>query len=64
MQFEKRQKQFILFLNPHLLNLVNSGDSDQPGPEVIKLEYSLKFKIKCNDWLLVDTQAANHCALF
>ena len=33
--------------------------------EVIKLEYSLKLKIKCNDWLLVDTcpQAANHCAL-
>ena len=26
-----------------------------PGLEVIKLEYSLKLKIKCNDWLLVDT---------
>ena len=25
------------------------------GLEVIKLEYSLKLKIKCNDWLLVDT---------
>ena len=37
-----------------------------PGPEVIKLEYSLKFKIKRNDWLLVDMcpQAANNCALF
>ena len=37
-----------------------------PGLEVIKLEYSLKLKIKGNDWLLVDTcpQAANHCALF
>ena len=36
-----------------------------PGLEVIKLEYSLKLKIKGNDWLLVDTcpQAANHCAL-
>ena len=36
------------------------------GPEVIKLEYSLKLKIKRNDWLLADTcpQAANHCALF
>ena len=30
-----------------------------------KLEYSLKLKIKRNDWLLADTcpQAANHCAL-
>ena len=27
----------------------------QPGPEVIKLEYRLKLKIKHNDWLLVDT---------
>ena len=37
-----------------------------PGPEVIKLEYSLKLKIKRIDWLLVDTcpQAANHSALF
>ena len=34
--------------------------------EVIKLEHSLKLKIKHNDWLLADTcpQAANHCALF
>ena len=37
-----------------------------PDPEVIKLQYSLKLKIKSNDWLLADTcrQAANHCALF
>ena len=36
------------------------------GPEVIKLEFILKLKIKRNDWLLADTcpQAANHCALF
>ena len=36
------------------------------GLEVIKLEYSLKLKVKPNDWLLADTspQAANHCALF
>ena len=34
------------------------------GLEVIKLEYSLRFKIKRNDWLLADTcpQAANQCA--
>ena len=37
-----------------------------PGIDVIKLEYSLKLKIKHKDWLFVDTcpQAANHCALF
>ena len=40
------------------------------GLEVIKLEYSLKLKIKRNDWLLADLladtcpHAANHCALF
>ena len=36
------------------------------GLKVIKLEYSLKLKIKRNDWLLADMclQAANHCALF
>ena len=36
------------------------------GLEVIKLEYSLRLKIKRNDWLLADTcpHAANHCALF
>ena len=35
------------------------------GPKVIKLEYSLKLKIKHIDWLLAYTcpQAANHCAL-
>ena len=38
----------------------------KPGPEVIKVEYNLKLKIKHNDLLLADTcpQAANHCALF
>ena len=37
-----------------------------PGLEVIKLEYILRLKIKCNDWLLADTcpQAANHCVYF
>ena len=36
------------------------------GIEVIKLEYSLRLKIKSNVWLLADTcpQAANHCALY
>ena len=35
-------------------------------PRGYKLEYSLKLKIKRNDWLPADTcpQAANHCALF
>ena len=37
-----------------------------PSLEVIKLEYSLRLKIKRNDWMLADTcpQAANRCALF
>ena len=37
-----------------------------PDLEAIKLEYSLRLKIKHNDWLLADTcsQAANHCTLF
>ena len=36
------------------------------GFEFLKLQYSLKLKIKRNDWLLADTcqQAANQCALF
>ena len=36
------------------------------GPEVKKLEFIFKLKIKRNDWLLTDTclQAANHYALF
>ena len=34
------------------------------GLEVIKLEFILRLKIKCNDWLIADTcpQAANHWA--
>ena len=46
-------------------NLLRNNCTDQ-GLDVIKLEYSLKLKIKHNDWLLADTcpQAANHCALF
>ena len=37
--------------------MITSG----PGPEFIKLEYSLRLKIKRNDWLLADIcpQAAN-----
>ena len=37
-----------------------------PGPEIIKVEFIFKLKIKRNDWLLADTcpQVANHCALF
>ena len=36
------------------------------GLEVIKLEFILRLKVKCNDWLLADTcpQSANHCAYF
>ena len=32
--------------------------SKRPGLKVIKLEFILKLKIKCNDWLLADTLAA------
>ena len=36
------------------------------GPEVIKLEFIVKLKIKRQDWLLADMcpQVANHCPLF
>ena len=36
------------------------------GPEVVKLEFILKLKIKRNDWPLADTcpEVAHHCALF
>ena len=35
------------------------------GLEVKKLEFILRLKIKCNEWLLADTgpQAATHCTL-
>ena len=38
----------------------------RPGLEVIKLEFVLKLKIKCKDWMLADMcpQAANRYALF
>ena len=41
---------------------IKSFITSGPGLEVIKLEYSLRLKIKHNDWLVVDTcpQAANH----
>ena len=41
-------------------------ESLRTGLDVIKLEYSLKLKIKCDDRLLAETclQAANHCTLF
>ena len=48
--------------------MVSIGEDKQqlPGLEVIKPQYSLRLKIKCNDWLLADTcpQAANHCTFF
>ena len=38
----------------------------QIRPRGYKTEFSLKLKIKPNDWLLADMcpQAANHCAFF
>ena len=35
-----------------------------PGLEVIKLEYSLKLKIKRNDWLLADVSASSQSLRF
>ena len=54
------RKKHILVLLSHTCSILG-----KPGLEVIKIEYSLRLKIKRNDWLLVDTcpQAANHCAL-
>ena len=57
-------------LGPNCLQKLSADDtrlvSLSPGLEVIKLEYSLRLKIKRNDWLLADMcpQAPNHCALF
>ena len=38
--------------------------SGPPDLEVIKVKYSLRLKIRRNDWPLEDScpQAANHCA--
>ena len=47
------------------LHFLMQNTKQSPGLQVIKLEYSLRLKIKRNDWLFADTcpQAANHCAL-
>ena len=49
----------------HGASLLHDIDGS-PGLKVIKLEFILRLKIKCNVLLLADTcqQAANHCALF
>ena len=48
-------KYFGMFekFNPQGIHMWNIKP---PGPKVIKLEYSLKLKIKRNDWLLVHKQ--------
>ena len=53
---------FVLSRVEHEKSFITSG----PGLQVINFEYSLRLKIKCNDWLPADTcpQAANHCAFF
>ena len=49
-----------------LLDVIKAEVRHSPCLEIIKLEYSLRLKIKRNDWLLADMcpQAANHCTLF
>ena len=50
--------------------IVLMGEGITAGIMVLKLEFILKLKIKCKDWLLADkcpdmcSQAANHCTLF
>ena len=58
-----RMEWSIIYFKGSQVKNANNGRS---GLEVIKLEYSLRLKIKRNDWLLADMcpQAANHCALF
>ena len=59
-------KSQMMKITQHVKSEGVSWVLNSSGPEVIKLEYSLKFKIKRNDRLLADTclQAANHYALF
>ena len=53
---------FPIYLTKETVNEIKVNSS----LEVKKLEFILKPKIKCNDWLLADTcpQVANHCTLF
>ena len=37
----------------------SSDEREVSGFEVIKLEFILRLKIKCNDWLIADTQFYN-----
>ena len=55
---------FVIIIAGNMQNMKRVQNCS--GPEVIKLEYRLKLKIKCNDWLFADMcpQAGNHCALF
>ena len=41
-----------------------SSTKDRQGLEVIKPEYSLKLKIKRNDWLLADVSASSQSLSF
>ena len=51
----------VIFFQPTLTELHMTGKTlirfpyQNPGLEVITLDYSLRLKIKCNDWLLADT---------
>ena len=42
---------------PGRIKRVGTGGPEPPGIEDIKLEYSLKLRIKRNNWLLVDMSA-------
>ena len=59
-------QMFCNFVLSSLISVAILLGRQRAGLEAIKLEYSLRLKIKCVDWLFSDTcpQAANHCALF
>ena len=68
---QTRQRALVVYGKDDLARLTRVAEQIHvyvinTGLEVIKLEFILKLKIKCNDWLLADTcpQAANRCALF
>ena len=56
----------VFLYKKHYYSALEISVDPGPGPGVIKLEFILKLKIMCNDWLLGDMcpQAANHCTLF
>ena len=53
--YKKNKDEDTCTFNPYSLMTCLALCKPFPGPEVIKLEDSLKLKIKHNDWLIADT---------